>query len=151
VTGEAPVVETTKTEVGAVFGQIPNAQPRQQADIAILRVLRVRRRPLWLTDHNLPAKPVMTALRVIVIVTRARGRQWVGGTALPGLYRAHDVDFRAVGVIGIDPSLYLVNDEITIEERHLPARGDGRCVRHHAERRDCHRRGIGRRSRGCRR
>src|SRR5689334_13045734 len=38
-----------------------------------------------LPDHNLSAEPVMIVLGVIVIVTRARGRQRIGRAALPGL------------------------------------------------------------------
>ena len=89
---------------------------------------------------------MVIVLGVIVIVTRARGRQWIGRAALPWLQEAHDVDFRAVAVIGIDTTLYIVNDEIAIDERHLPAGADGRFKRHQAERRDCHRGGTGRRS-----
>ena len=42
-------------------------------------------RPAWLANRNFSAEPVMIVLRVIVIVTRAGGRQRIGCAALPGL------------------------------------------------------------------
>src|SRR5215208_5943799 len=81
-----------------------------------------------LPDYDLSTESVMIVLRVIVIVTRAGGRQHVARTALSRRQKADDVELGAITVIGIDAALDVVHHDIAVDEGDTSPRRNGRFI-----------------------